>query len=514
MKEWLRDAVFYQIYPQSFNDTNADGIGDIQGIIQKLDYIKNTGFNAIWINPCYTSPFTDAGYDVEDYYTIAPRYGTNEDIKNLFAQAHAKGIRVILDLVPGHTSITCKWFQESLKPEKNEYSGRYIWTDYVWKGCDGYSGISGSMRGLSDRNGSFGVNYYSTQPALNYGFAKITESWQQSVDSEDAVSTCNAIIDIIRHWLSLGCDGFRVDMAFSLVKDDDDHLETIKLWKRIFNVIRPEFPDAVFVSEWGQPDESLIAGFDMDFLLPFGDSHYMDLFRTDNPYFSKMPDGDALPFFTKYIENVNITKGKGLMCIPSGNHDIPRISYKLDDEEMKLAYAFLMSMPGAPFIYYGDEIGMKYVEGLKSVEGAYNRTGSRTPMQWDNSLNNGFSSSSRDKLYIPIDSDADKPTVEKQISDKSSIYNELKKLISVRHLYKALQADAEFELVHLEKSASPLVYKRGGKILVAINVSDKAAKCEIKEKLGNVIYELGGSAVLTNDVLSIPACSASFIEII
>ena len=115
MAKWLDNAIFYEIYPQSFQDTNADGIGDINGITRRLDYIKGLGCNAIWINPCFQSPFGDAGYDVEDYYTVAPRYGTNEDLANLFREAHAKGMHVILDLVPGHTAVTHKWFKESMR---------------------------------------------------------------------------------------------------------------------------------------------------------------------------------------------------------------------------------------------------------------------------------------------------------------------------------------------------------------------------------------------------------------
>lgn len=118
MAKWLDNAIFYEIYPQSFNDTNADGIGDMQGIIEKLDYIKELGCNALWINPCFLSPFGDAGYDVADYYMIAPRYGTNADAERLFKEAHKRGMHILLDLVPGHTSIEHKWFKESMKPEK------------------------------------------------------------------------------------------------------------------------------------------------------------------------------------------------------------------------------------------------------------------------------------------------------------------------------------------------------------------------------------------------------------
>ena len=132
--KWLKDTVFYEIYPQSFNDTNGDGIGDIPGITEKLDYIKSLGCNALWINPCYDSPFKDAGYDVRDYKKVAPRYGTNEDLYHLFEEAHKKGIRVLLDLVPGHTSEEHPWFRESQKVEKNEYSDRFIWTEFCFHG--------------------------------------------------------------------------------------------------------------------------------------------------------------------------------------------------------------------------------------------------------------------------------------------------------------------------------------------------------------------------------------------
>ncbi|HIV92862.1 MAG TPA: glycosylase, partial [Candidatus Eisenbergiella stercoravium] len=165
MAKWLDNAVFYEIYPQSFLDTNSDGIGDLPGVIRKLDYIRELGCNAIWLNPCFVSPFGDAGYDVADYYTIAPRYGTNEDAKRLFEEVHKRGMHVLLDLVPGHTSVEHPWFQESMKAEKNEYTDRYVWTDSIWEAPEDMA----SLRGISDRDGSCAVNFFSSQPALNYG---------------------------------------------------------------------------------------------------------------------------------------------------------------------------------------------------------------------------------------------------------------------------------------------------------------------------------------------------------
>lgn len=126
MPNWLKNAVFYEIYPQSFYDSNHDGIGDIPGITEKLDYVKSLGCNAVWINPCFDSPFMDAGYDVRDYKKVAPRYGTNADLKKLFQAAHEKGIKVLLDLVPGHTSEEHEWFRQSSLPSENQYSNRYV----------------------------------------------------------------------------------------------------------------------------------------------------------------------------------------------------------------------------------------------------------------------------------------------------------------------------------------------------------------------------------------------------
>ena len=234
MIKWLEDAVFYEVYPQSFRDSNGDGIGDIPGITEKLEYIQELGCNALWINPCFTSPFYDAGYDVEDYYSVAPRYGTNEDLKKLFEAAHQRGMHVLLDLVPGHTAVTHPWFQESMKAEKNEYTDRYVWTDSLYKRMEDVKGIVSVLRGISPRPASCGVNCFSTQPALNYGFANITDAgWQQPTDAPGPMATREELKNIMRFWLTLGCDGFRVDMAGSLVKNDEDKKETIRLWQDV-----------------------------------------------------------------------------------------------------------------------------------------------------------------------------------------------------------------------------------------------------------------------------------------
>lgn len=503
---WLDNAVFYEIYPQSFRDSNADGIGDFNGIVQKLDYIKQLGCNAIWINPCFLSPFGDAGYDVEDYCTAAPRYGTNEELIRVFDEAHRRGMHVILDLVPGHTSVNHKWFKESMKPEKNEYSDRYIWTNSIWESVD----CLPCLRGISQRDGSVALNFFSTQPALNYGYYKPTLPWQQGMNDEGPLATREAIKDVMRFWLDAGCDGFRVDMAGSLVKNDPDGEGTVELWQDFRRFLDSEYPHAAMVSEWGEPDKSLRGGFHMDFLLHFGPSHYNDLFRCDEPYFSKRGKGSAKAFVEKYTENYKKTNGSGLICIPSGNHDMDRLARRLDSDEIKAAFAFLLTMPGAPFIYYGDEIGMNYVENLTSVEGGYGRTGSRSPMQWGRGLNAGFSSARADKLYIPLDPSPDRPDVEGQMADESSIYSEVKRLIALRMANPALQSKAKITWLQCDY---PTIYLRecdSQKIKVIINPCEKPYIADLDG--GRLLYSVG-TVETTENTVRLSGCTAAVIEL-
>ncbi len=510
--KWLENAVFYEIYPQSFNDTNGDGIGDFQGIIEKLDYIKELGCNAIWMNPCYDSPFLDAGYDVRDYYKAAPRYGTNDDLRRLFDEMHRRDMHILLDLVPGHTSWEHEWFKASCKGERNEYTDRYIWTDNTWEAPEGMN----ALIGLAERVGACGVNFFSHQPALNYGYykPKPDKPWQQPMDAPGPKATLEAMKDIMRFWLKLGCDGFRVDMAHSLVKNDEDSKGTIALWQNVREFLDKEFPDAAMVSEWGEPDKSLQGGFHMDFLLHFGPSHYNDLFRCDKPFFGG--EGDASEFVAKYLENRKKSGGKGLMCIPSGNHDMYRLAKYIHGDGLRISFAFLLSMPGAPFIYYGDEIGMRYVEGLYSVEGGYERTGSRSPMQWDSSENAGFSNAPADKLYIKLDPSDDRPTAEAAMADSGSLWHEIQRQTAVRMAHPALQSYGDIDFVYCEKDKYPLAYLRTGdneKILVILNPSAKTVEFPFGGSLGEAVYRYGAMAAQSGGTVTVPAYSAGYYKV-
>ena len=320
----------------------------------------------------------------------------------------------------------------------------------------------------------------------------------------------------MRFWLQMGCDGFRVDMAGSLVKNDPEQEGTILLWRDFMDFLEKEFPNAAMISEWGQPDRSLRSGFHMDFMLHFvGVSHYTDMFHADDPYFSREGKGNAKDFIDYYKKCYEPTNGKGMICVPSGNHDMERFTKWLDDEEIKIVFAFLLSLPGAPFIYYGDELGMRYLSDIVSVEGGYIRTGSRSPMQWDSRLNAGFSEAAKEKLYIPLDPDIDRPTAEKQMADPNSVYHEVKKLIKIRQSVPVLQSEAKIEFLYCEEKAYPLVYRRtDGKesVLVVLNPSGRDVSFDYAGKLGEVIYQNGGELKSEAGKLYVPAAAAVFVK--
>ena len=475
MKNWLNDAVVYEIYPQSFYDSNGDGIGDLQGIIQKLDYIEGMGFTAIWLNPINESSFRDAGYDVTDFYSVAQRYGTNDDYKALCDAAHARGMKVIFDLVAGHTSIDHPWFIESGKVEKNEYSNRYIWTVSSF---DEGPGIAS----LGERDAKCINNFFWSQPALNYGYAHPDPKnpWELPVTHPDCVAMKEELKKIIDFWMDLGTDAFRVDMAASLIKGDKDKSAMGVFWHEIRAHIESKNPEVLLIAEWAKPAEAIKAGFHLDFLLHSGPSAYRSLFRYEkgrntttgmvgHSYFSKDGKGNINEYLDRFLYDLSETKGKGYIGHITGNHDMQRLAYLRTPEEVKVCLTFLFTMPGVPFVYYGDEIGMDYIEGLPSKEGGYIRTGARTPMQWNSDKNHGFSIS--DISYLPTDNREGAPTVEMQEKDENSLLLFTKKLINLHKETAALHAEGDFNIL---MPGYPFVYERaaeGKKLFIAINPS-------------------------------------------
>lgn len=495
--EWLEKAVFYEIYPQSFYDSNGDGIGDIPGIIQKLDYLQSLGVDAVWLNPCFVSPFEDAGYDVSDYYQVAPRYGTNDDLARLFRLAGQRGIRVLLDLVPGHTSNEHPWFKAAAKHERNEYTDWYIWTNSVWETPPA---PLQAIKAYAEKDAAYIINFFWMQPALNYGFAipDPQYSWQQPMDAPGPRAVRQEIKNIMKFWLDKGCSGFRVDMAMSLVKNDPDKRGVSAFWKEVRAWLDQDYPQAALVSEWSDPERSLPAGFHMDFLLHFGSAAYSSLFRKRygrwmglDPYgysfFNRHGHGNIQQFLDEYVPQFQRTKGQGYISLITGNHDIyPRLGHDRDAEEMKVAFTFLLTMPGVPFIYYGDEIGMRGVDGLPSKEGGFHRTASRTPMQWSTGLNAGFSTAQADQLYLPVETDLDSPNVADQDNEYLSLLNTVRRLIRLRREFPALCGSGDFEPVFAVAGEYPLVYKRslhGQTILVAVNPTEKPVEACLPEDM-------------------------------
>ena len=486
----FKDCIFYEIYPNSFLDSNGDGFGDLNGIISKLDYIHQLGCNAIWLNPIYDSPFKDGGYDVRDPFKVSPRFGTNEDLKRLINDMHDRGMRLFLDLVPGHMSIENKDFLHSAENIPNEDYDLFIWNDNPWVLENGYRLISGCY----DRNGCYMVNFFAHQPAINYGFNKIEySSWQKSY--KEAKHGKEYLESIMKYWLSYDIDGFRVDMADSLVKNDtSDKDGTVELWREIRSDLRKDGTKEFYMtSEWSLPHESLKAGFDSDFCLDWQTNCTHRLWR-------QKEDGFSSPLFHKYdeklyslfLENFNYwikswkeNKG-GRISFISGNHDTTRIANFLNTDELKLAYLFLLTMPGVPYIYYGDEIGMHADLSLPSFEGGFQRTGSRTPMRWDSSKNAGFSMA--DKTFLPTN-EADS-TVEEELKDKDSLWNVIHSLINIRKESEDLCSDS-FELLDQK-----LAYKRA-ETLVVINLLDEDMTFKVSPN-SQIVFSLGDVSLKSN----------------
>ncbi len=494
MTDWLKNSVFYQIYPQSFFDSNSDGIGDLHGITVKLDYIKDLGCNAIWINPIYDSPFMDAGYDVRDYCKIAPRYGTMDDLMHLLDEAHKRGMKILLDLVPGHTSDTNEWFRQAKSGFPTEFDDRYIFTKSVWDAPPEYR----LMCGVCQRDGNYLVNYFSSQPALNYGFYEVTHpEWQYSSDSPEAWATVGALKDIMRFWLDKGIDGFRVDMADSLVKNDDEKIATAKIWRDVRMMMDRDYPDAVLISEWSNPQRAIVnAGFHADFYLDHQGNGYNALFRNKNDgenlsFFADGAHGDIEAFLAEYLPQYHFSKDSGYISFMTNNHDMPRATFYMSEWMIRLSHAFMMTMPGVPFVYYGDEIGMRYRTDLVSVEGGFSRTGSRTPMQWNHEKNMGFSDADEDMLYLPLDYSEGSPTVEDQQGVGGSIFENLKSLIALRKANPELMNESGFEVVYARAKEYPFVYRRGS-FTAFINPSDDDKTIDYDTNGAKEYYFLGG----------------------
>jgi glycosidase len=477
----LGRTVLYQIYPQSFADANRDGIGDLAGITERLDYLAWLGVDALWLSPCFVSPFADAGYDVADFFQVAPRYGTNEDMARLTEEAGRRGISVLLDLVAGHTSDQHPWFRASADDPDDD---RFVWSDVP---------VDGFQPGPGARGGYYRPNFFAFQPALNYGYARSdpAEPWRQAVDAAGPLANRAALREIMAHWFGLGVAGFRVDMASSLVKDDPGHVETGRLWREMRAWLDDSYPGRVLISEWGNPRVAVPAGFHADFFLQFGGDDDGLPFRslwnngagTVNQSWGEVPawagpdgDGDAGTFVEAWqaaADAIAATGRGGVVGLPTSNHDFTRlVAGARDAEQARVAHVLTMTWPALPSVYYGDEIGMRYVPGTPTLEGSrlsptYDRAGSRTPMQWGGlpagTLGPG---SPATPTYLPQDPDPGRPTVAGQLGEGTSLLHLVRELIALRHRDDRLDVDSPVEVL---ASGYPMAYLRGGTLAVVLN---------------------------------------------
>jgi maltose alpha-D-glucosyltransferase/alpha-amylase len=548
--QWLSNAVFYQIYPSSYMDSDGNGIGDLPGITSRLDYIKSLGVNAIWLNPVFESGWFDGGYDVIDFYKVDPRFGTNSDLVYLVKEAHKRGIKVCLDLVAGHTSDKCAWFKESSQKDPNQrYSDYYIWMDSISEKDKKDIEMrrkdpipAASTRGKyveanAPRAKYYEKNFFECQPALNYGFANPNPKhpWEQSVDAPGPQAVRREIRNIMAFWMDKGIDGFRVDMASSLVKNDKDKTEINKLWNEMRAWKDKYYPQTVLISEWSNPAMAIPAGFNIDFMIHFNIKGYPSMFFAkgtpfgnrnsfDYCYFDKSGKGTIKEFIDNFSKAYNATKDKGYIAIPSANHDFQRsnIGTRNTLDQLKVAMTFFLTMPGVPFIYYGDEIAMKYEMDLPSKEGSNNRAGTRTPMQWSDGPTAGFSTCVPDKLYFPVDTENGKLTVESQQKDGKSMLNYVRSLIKIRHSSSALNNDGDWRLLSDANKPYPMVYSRTDgtdTYVVALNPGEKAVSASVPALGGHAkIVSLSGKAKYSNgkktDLIKMNGMSAVVFKIV
>ena len=496
MKEWIKNAIIYEIYPTSFYDGNGDGIGDFVGIEQKIPYLVDLGINTVWMNPFYKSPFGDGGYDVQDYYAVDEKFGTMEEFESMMRAFKKAGIRVIVDLVVGHTSDKHHWFLESKKQKPNpKYKDWYIWTENCFRGGPKM------MQGMSKRDGGYLINYYAFQPALNYGYNEITEpTWQMHYTDERLKPLRDEIIKIILFWLEKGVDGFRVDLAQSLVKQDRNKEGVRWLWNIIIGEAKKAYPDCCFLAEWGDPQQAAACGFDLDYLCHSTPS-YNEIFRTDKgeniadwferfgkTYFAAHGEG-SFKNFADYTAELYKDENVGF-SIPTGYHDMIRIADKKSVDVLKGIFAFILTYKGVPQIQYGDEIGIKHNWKINK-DGGYVRTGARTPMQWDNTRYRGFTTAKR--AYLPTET-AKSRCVEEQLADEKSLLNTVKKLVEVHKAYPQFAFDADVKVLSVGYPLEYVREKNGEKIYVAINTSNTAREVSAPKKIKEVILAENATA--------------------
>jgi alpha-glucosidase len=478
---WWRNGVLYQIYPRSFADANGDGVGDLLGIVSRLDHLRWLGIDGIWLNPTMPSPNDDWGYDVADYCAVHPELGTLEDLDTLVEEAAARDIRVLLDLVPNHTSDRHPWFQDALAGGR--YRDFYVWTD---KPNNWLSNFGGSAWTLDERSGEYYLNnFLPTQPDLNW--------WNEDVRE--------AFDDVLRFWYARGIAGFRIDVCHAIVKDrelrddpastPDDHPKVRERGTRqVFSMNRPEVHDVL--KRWrrvSEPDRILVGEtyvLELDQLIPYYGTGEDQLHLAFNFLFVHS-DLDAGQM-RSIVEAIEEKLPAGAWPVWTGsNHDAGRLATRWaggDEAKARVALLMLLTLRGTPFLYYGDEIALPDAEldAAQALDPVPHRTGDpsrnrdecRTPMQWTAEPGAGFTADGA-APWLPF---ADDRSVAAQREDPGSVLHFVRDLIALRRERADLR-DGGYETL----AGSPWVWRRGEGTVVALNLSDEPVEVEARGRL-------------------------------
>lgn len=486
---WWKNGIIYQIYPRSFQDSNGDGIGDLPGIIQHLDYLRDLGVDGIWMSPVNPSPDVDFGYDVSDYHTIDPKFGNLQDFEHLLQEAHKRGLHIIMDLVLSHSSDQHRWFQESRKSRNNPYSDWYMWRDPAPDGGkpnNWASMFGGEAWEFDESRGQYYYHMFNKhQPDLNWRNPEVR----------------SAMLDVFRYWLDKGVDGFRLDVFNNYYQDalfrDNPRsqgfsvrklLRKFDAYDHIYDTNQPEmigvvedirkildnYPERYVVGETFLVDtvtartyigaKRLHAGFDYAFCnSPFNARAY----GKEIQYWDALHGDEDWP---NYFFN---------------NHDTTRSTTRFSKGEgdaiPRLLLAMQLTVRGTPYLYYGEEIGMRDVTLTRSqiqdpVGKQYwpfnkGRDGCRSPMQWSAKQNAGFTTGGP---WLPVNKDYTVRNVESQLSSPASTLAFYKQLIQLRRAHPALHA-GRLEMVQVDNE-DLLVYQRQAgneKILIVLNFSNE-----------------------------------------